>query len=221
MSIRKIGLILVLLAVGVLAFKTLPRSGQVPTDLEKVLNEPALASLKTDYDVLVTGKRPADGLVARLNGWSGTYLTGDARIDAGLQVRDSGLERGVRYTGVEVALTPLGVERHGNKVILHAKDSFTEHREYAPVSPELPTETIGITNHDFMFSADLASASTTLGPYSVEVGGIVYTLILDVSEPQMLKSQDGSTYCCDPDEQHYVSQPPSPPLRDKAPAPHK
>jgi hypothetical protein len=138
-----------------------------------------------------------------------------------LQVRDSGLERGVRYTGVEVALTPSGVERRGNKVILHAKDSFTEHREYVPVSPELPTETRGITNHDFVFSADVASAGTTLGPYSVDVGGLVYTLILDVSEPQMLQSRDGSTYCCDPDEQHYVSQPPGPPLGDKAAASHK
>ena len=221
MSIRKVGLILVLLAAGLLPFKVVRQSGQLPADLEKALNETALASLQKEHNVLVTGKRPADGLVARLNGWSGTYLTGDARIDAGLQLRDTGLERGVRYKGVEVALAPSGVERRGNKVILHAKDSFTEHREYVSLSPELPTETRGVTNHDFVFSAVPASAGTTPGPHSVEVGGIVYTLILDVSEPQMLQSRDGSTYCCDPDEQHYLSQPPGPPLVNKAAAPHK
>ena len=221
MSIRKIGLTLVLLTAGLFAFKFLPRSGQLPADLDKALNEAALASLQTDCNVLVNGKRPVDGLVARLDGRSRTYLTGDARIDAGLQVRDSGLERGVRYIGVEVALTPSGVERRGKKVILHARDSFTEHREYVLVSPELPKETTGVTDHDFVFSADRASAGTTLGPYSVEVGGIVYTLILDVREPQVLQSRDGSTYCCDPDEQHYVSQPLGPPLKDKAAASHK
>ena len=221
MSIRKVGLILVLLAVVLLSFKVVRQSGHLPADLEKALNEAALASLQTDYDVLVTGKRPAGGLVARLNGWSRTYLTGDARTDAGLQLRDTGLERGVRYKGVEVALAPSGVEQRGNKVILHAKDTSTEHREYVALSPELPTETRGVTNHDFVFSAVPASAGTMRGPYSVEVGGIVYSLILDVSEPQMLQSRDGSTYCCDPDEQHYVSQPPGPPLKDKAAASHK
>jgi hypothetical protein len=47
MSIRKVGLILALLAAGLLAFKVLPRSGQLPADLEKALNEVALASRQT------------------------------------------------------------------------------------------------------------------------------------------------------------------------------
>jgi hypothetical protein len=215
MSIRTVGLALVFLAVGLLVFKFVPRAGQLPADLEKPLNEVALASLQTDHNILVTGDRPADGLVARLNGWSRTYLTADDRIEAGLKGRESGLERGVRYTGVEVALTPVGVERQGNKVILHAKDSVTEHREYLPAWPEMPTETREATNHDFVFSSVRASASTTPSSYSVEVGGIVYTLILDVNEAQMLQRRHGSTYCCDPDEQHYVSKPAGPALEDK------
>jgi hypothetical protein len=215
MSIRTVGLAVVLLAVGLLVFKFVPRAEQLRADLEKPLNEVALASLQTDYNVLVTGDLPSDGLIARLNGWSRTYLTADERIEAGLKLRESGLERGVRYTGVEVALTPVGVERQGNKVVLHAKDRFTEHREYTPAWPGAPTESGGVTNHDFVFSSVRASANTTPSSYSVQVGGIVYTLILDVNGAQMLQRRHGSTYCCDPDEQHYVSQPAGPALEDK------
>jgi hypothetical protein len=130
-------------------------------------------------------------------------------------MREKALERGVRYTGVEVTLLPSGVERRGNKVILHAKDSFTEHRQFeVPVPPGFPTKARGVTNHDFVFSVARLSG-TRPGPFSVEVDGTVYTLILDVSEPQILQSRDGSTYCCDPDEQGYSSGAASHPLKDK------
>jgi hypothetical protein len=222
MNIRTVGLALVLLAVGLLAFKVVPRTGQLPADLEKPLSEVSLASLRADHNILVTGQRPADGLVPRLLGWTRQYIAGDAHIEGTLRVREKGLERGVRYTGVEVTLAPTGVEQRGNKAILHAKDRFTEHREYeVAVQGPSQTESGGVTNHDFVFSVVPASAGTTPRPYSVEVGGIVYTLILDVNEPQMLQSRDGSAYCCDPDEQHYVSQPAGPPLEDKPGTPHK
>jgi hypothetical protein len=130
-------------------------------------------------------------------------------------MRENALERGVHYTGVEVTLIPSGVERRGDKVILHARDRFTEHREFdLPVPTGLPTESGGVTNHDFVFSVAPVSG-TRPRPFSVEVGGTVYTLILDVNEPQLLQSRDGSTYCCDPDEQGYGSGKASHPLKDK------
>jgi hypothetical protein len=177
---------------------------QFPGGFDQVLNKQALASLRADCDVLVTGQRPADGLVPRLNGWSGTYLTGDERIDGHLRLRASGLKLGIQYTGVEVTLTPSSVEWRGNKVILHARDAFTEHRQYDfRDAAGLPTETRGITNHDFVFSVARARANAPPGPYSIQAGGLVYTLVLDVNEPQLLLNHDAS-HCCDDDEPPFT-----------------
>jgi hypothetical protein len=222
MSVRRVGILLVFVAGTLLAFKIVPQRQQLPANLEQALNEQALANLDAAHNIVVTGNRPADGLVPRLNAWSRTYLTSDEYINNALKMREKGLEIGVRYTSVEVTLTPSGIERDGNRVILHAKDRFTEHRVYdVLLSSTLPTESGGVTNHDFVFSTAHPSGSKKAGPYSVEVDGIVYTLILDVNEPQMLHSRDASTYCCDPDEQWYASQPVGRPLEDKPGIPYQ
>jgi hypothetical protein len=221
MSIVKAASVIILLGAVLLTLRVGVRPAQLPPDLEQALNEEALASLKAAHNVIVDGKRPTDGLVARLNAWSRTYLSGDEYLNNTLRMREKELERGVHCTGVEVTLVPSGVERRGNKVKLHARDRFTEHREFdVPVPPGFPTESGGVTNHDFVFSVAPVSGPRP-GPFSVEVRGTVYTLILDVNEPQLLQSRDSSTYCCDPDEQRYGSGKASHPLKDKPGKPHE
>src|SRR5215469_18304285 len=119
MSTAKAASMIMLVGAVLLASRAGLRQAQLPPDLEQALNEQALASLKAAHNVVVDGKRPTDGLVARLNAWSRHYLSGDEYLNNTLRMREKALERGVRYTGVEVTLAPSGVERRGNKVILH------------------------------------------------------------------------------------------------------
>lgn len=178
--------------------------------LEAALMEQALTFLRNEYNILVTGNPPPQGLVSRHNGMTRLESSGEERIAALLKGREVSLQYGKRYTNIEITLNPVGLEERDGKMILHVLDKITEHFTYDPTfSSPLPNLSEESTKHDFIFSIAPLSANSSQRPYTVQVGDFGYTLTEDVTEPQMLNASDE-------DEGQEYPRPPSVPLKDSS-----
>lgn len=194
-------------AVAALFVAQLSHSGQdrLPSALQESLNAEALIFLRNEYDILVTGSVPAEGLVPRLIGMARLEFSGQERIAALLKGREDSLQRGKRYERIEVILNPTGIEEHDSRVVLHAVDKVVEHFAFDPKPwPEVPNLYEESTRHDFIFSIAPISASAPRAPYAVRAGGFEYTLMKDVTEPQLLNASDEGE-----DDGYKYSRPPA------------
>ncbi|MFY9553455.1 MAG: hypothetical protein WAV20_05380 [Blastocatellia bacterium] len=211
---RRLGLLLAL-AIAAFLFAEVSPSGQrrLPPEAEVALTEQALAFLRSEYNILVTGNPPAEALVPRLSGMSRSEISGEDRIAALLKGRKSSLEHGKHHTSIEVNLSSIAAEQRDGRVALRAVANIVEHFtfDFKP-SPPMPDVYEESTRHDFIFSVAPLSASSHHNPYTVRVGDFEYTLIKDITEPQLLRvaEQDGEA-------QKYI-QPQDIPLKSAPPA---
>lgn len=186
------------------------RQDRLPSSLQDSLTAEALTFLRNEYNILVTGSVPAEGLVPRLIGMARLEFSGEERIALLLRGREDSLQHGKRYERIEVTLNPTRIEEHDGGVVLHAVDKVVEHFAFDPKPwPAVPDLYEECTQHDFIFSIAPISATTAHAPYTVRAGGFQYTLIRDVTEPQLLNASDGEE-----DEGHKYSRPPAISLED-------
>jgi hypothetical protein len=183
-----------------------------PEDLQRALSDIALLSLRAEYDLLTTGTIPTHRLVPKHKAETGSYLTSEQRLESALRVRHSALESGRRYTSIDVKLNPESMEEHTDELILHATEEATERFSFDAPLPGLPNTTSGVTKHNFIFSIRPVSDESQNNPYSIRLGNVEYTLMKDVTEPQMLNASDASTENTDDEEQKYRSDPADEPL---------
>ena len=162
---------------------------QQPEGLEAALIGVSLHSLKSEYDILVTGDTPAHGLVPRRDGMTRMYLTGEDRIAAALRVREAAAKYGRRYASVQVKLNPEGIETRGDKLILQANEETDEVFAYDDSAIKKSHMTQGKTKHNFIFSVVTLPHPHSDGSYTIVVGEFAYTLIEDITEPQMVQSR--------------------------------
>lgn len=189
MITRRIGLLLLIPLAAFLFAKLSHSQHRLPATLEAVLTEQAFTFLKNESNILITGSPPQEGLVPRHNGMSGSEFSGEERIAASLRSRESSLQHGKHYASIEITLNPGGIDERYGEIILHAVDNKVEHFTFDPEPsqpiPHLYEET---THHDFIFSVTPLSATIYSKPYSVRVGDFEYTLIRDITEPQLLNA---------------------------------
>ena len=161
---------------------------QMTGELQPALTETALASLNAEYNLLITGKSEGIELVPRHDGMTQQYYTGLERVATALRVREGSLKSGRRYTTVEVALHPRGLERRAGEFILHAVEETSEHFAFDnPSFTSQPSVTESRTEHDFIFAAEQLSDVHGETPFSIRVGAFEYVLIEDVTEPQLVR----------------------------------
>ena len=189
------------------------RQAGVPLDLQTALTEQALASLKNEYDILIKGIAPPDGLVPRLVGMARLEFSAEERTAALLKSRESALQHGKHYASIEVSLNPVGLEEREGVVVLHAVGNVTEHFtfDFSP-SPPVPDVYEESTHYDFIFSVTPVGADLSNKPYTVRMGGFQYTLTKDITEPQLLKVSDEEK-----DKPHEYARPPAVPLNESLP----
>jgi hypothetical protein len=197
----------------ILSSTSSPQSPQLSEEIENSLTQLALASLKVEYNILTTGYPPVEGLISRFDRSTGSHLSGEERIKSLITYRENALQKGKRYTNIDITLDSTSFEQINDRVILHAMDNIIEYFTFdTSPSPPLPNKSEGITKHDFVFSVEASSNTYTQKPYSIHIGGFQYTLIEDITEPQMLNSADDSVFCCYPEEQKYLLESPGLPL---------
>ncbi len=183
-TIAGLSLVAVLLALQFIA-PTQPT--QMTEELQTALTETALASLNAEYNLLITGKSEGIELVPRHEGMTQQYHTGLERVASALRVREGSIKSGRRYTTVEVALHPRGLERRAGEFILHAVEETSEHFAFDnPSFTSQPSVTKSRTDHDFIFVAEPLSDVHRETPFSIRVGTFEYALIEDITEPQLV-----------------------------------
>ncbi|MFY9553456.1 MAG: amidase domain-containing protein [Blastocatellia bacterium] len=124
--------------------------------LKERLTGSALAYLKAEHEVKLTGKRPTQPLVTRYDGEQNRERTEEERISAGLRLNQHYKESVRRLTDVEVALTPSALRVEKDKTLLQA----TEHTIYRySVRPgvDLPDTSEDQVVHVFVFRNQLAN----------------------------------------------------------------
>lgn len=160
---------------------------QVTAELQSALTEIALASLKAEYNLLITGKSNNVELVPRHDGMTRQYYTGLERVATALRVREGSLKSGRRCTNVEVALQAQGLEPRAGQFTLHAVEETSEHFAFdVPSFRSQPNVTESRTEHDFIFAVEPISIVRGEPPFSVRVGAFEYVLIEDITEPQLV-----------------------------------
>lgn len=185
-----------LLPVAILLF-CLPGSRQPQRlenqELQAAFVSVASDSLKTEYKVLVTGDLPELELVPQRDGSTHSYRDGKERIATALRVRDALAKAGMSFSNIDMTLTPTGVDKIGEKVILHAIEETAEHFTYLPPSNDSrPQVTESRINHDFVFSVTAVADCQGISPYGVCLSGERYLLIEDIVEPRLIRPADGS-----------------------------
>jgi hypothetical protein len=206
---RRIALLLVV-AIAVFLFGERAHPQQSPSSaaLQEALTEQALAFLRNECNILVTGNPPPEGLVPRQNGMTRLEISGEQLIAASLKSREDSLQHGKHYASIEITLNPAGIEKRDGKVIVHAVDDKVERFIFDP-EPSKPIPHIyeESTHHDFIFLVTPLSANMPHKPYTVKIGDFEYALTKDITEPQLLKVSDEEH-----NEQEY-SRPPAVPLK--------
>jgi hypothetical protein len=183
-TIAGFSLVAVLLALKFIA-PTQPT--QMTEELQTALTETALASLKAEYNLLITGKSEGIELVPRHEGMTQQYHTGVERVASALRVREGSLKSGRRYMTVDVALRVRGLEERKGELILHAVEETSEHFAFDnPSFASQPNVTESRREHDFIFVAEPISDGHRQIPFSIRVGTFEYVLKEDVTEPQLV-----------------------------------
>jgi hypothetical protein len=176
--------------VALLLFGGRPLQVKVTKELQSALVELALSLLQAEHNILVSGELPANRLVPHHQGMTRTLLTGAEWEQKLLAIRKGALESGIRYTQIDVTLSPRGVEQHGDTVVLRARDHIIEYISYErPLLSGRSNNAQEKSDHDFVFSVQPINADSG-GSYTVDVDGLRFTLVKDVTEPQMLKEED-------------------------------
>lgn len=191
MRTLKVGFILVLIPMVFLVFKSTYSSvQQIPNadELQPLLTKVALASLRSESDILVTGENPTDMPVPQHDGMTHSYRTGEERIATAIRVREGMINAGMPYTKIEIRLSSHGVKKDGDKIILHAIEEKAEHFTYTdPARNSAPTLTESRINHDFIFSLAPETSAPSDGIKTINFNGYNYTLVEDITEPQLVK----------------------------------
>jgi hypothetical protein len=183
-TIAGFSLVAVLLALKFIA-PTQPT--QMTEELQTALTETALASLKAEYNLLITGKSEGIELVPRHDGMTQQYYTGFELVASALRVREENVKSGSRYTSVEVALHPRGLERRAGEFILHAVEETSEYFVFNnPSFTSQPSVTKSRTEHDFIFAAEQLSDVHGETQFGIRVGAFEYVLIEDITAPQLV-----------------------------------
>ena len=184
-----------LLPVAALFFSlpgSIPIQRMENNELQTALARVASDSLKAGYDVLVTGNHPEHELPPQRDCVTRSYRDGKERIATALRVRDAEAKYGRSFSSVDVTLTPMGVDKVGGKVILHAIEEEVEHYGFVtPPKDSRPQVTESRTNHDFVFSVTAVPDCDSSAPYIVCLSGERFLLIEDIIEPQLLHQEHG------------------------------
>jgi hypothetical protein len=165
-------------------------SGSMPVqrldndELQSALTRVAYDSLKAEYDVLVTGKRPEYELITQQDKVTRSYMKSEERIAAALRIRNGEAENGRIISGVDVTLIPKGISKIDGKIILHAIEDKIEHyNNVSPTTDSAPQVTESGTKHDFIFTITTTPDCDGTTPHIVCLSGARYLLIEDVLEP--------------------------------------
>lgn len=160
---------------------------QMTEELQTALTETALASLKAEYNLLITGKSEGIELVPRHEGMTQQYHTGLERVASALRVREGSLKSGRRYTTVDVTLRVRGLEGRKGELILHAVEETSEHFAFDnPSFASQPSVTESRREHDFIFVAEPLSDVHRETTFRIRVGAFEYVLTEDITEPQLV-----------------------------------
>jgi len=183
---------------------------RLPAGLQDALTDQALAFLRNEYSILITGDSPVEGLVSRLSGMSRLEMSGEDRIVALQKGRENSLQHGKHYSSIDVDLTSVSIEKHDGIVVLHAVENVVERFTFdQPISPAVPDIYEESTHHDFLFSVSSLSVSAPGKPYTARISGLEYTLTKDITEPQLLNVSNGEEK-----EDREYSRPPAIPLEE-------
>jgi hypothetical protein len=158
-----------------------PRA-QLSAELQAALNQQALSLLKWDADILMAKPFVSASLIPRYSGMTRTAFTGEEYLRR-LTEKAEALESD-RPVKIDVTLRPLRIELRDGTVVLYAREHTIEY-----FLDRSPSQEAG--EHEFIFAVSPATGESQ-GSYTVQLDGFRYTLIRDVSEPQMLK-EDAST----------------------------
>lgn len=139
--------------------------------LQERLTANALAYLKAEHDIELTGQRPTRQLVQRYDGELHRERTAEDRISAGQRVHEyfGTSVRRLRY--IDVTLTPSGVSVNGGTILLEATEHTTYHYNVPPGSG-LPDTSEDQITHVFVFRNQSANSieKETVKPSPTRVG---------------------------------------------------
>ena len=207
---------------GLTAFSSV--QGDEDRALMETLARQARGLLEAEHNIKVHGSPPPQALVTRFDGETRRERSAEERIAIGQTVFQDNLRRARRISRVEVKLTPLGLRREGEKVLLDALEETTQTYSIDPGGPPAEEQ----IEHVFVFekahgptrtsswSPTRRASGSFRNASSIVQGG--YTLIYDSTgcDPNGYyacdPNADDSTFCCFPEELTYSQTPPGPTL---------
>ena len=188
-----------------LVFRVAKNNSAPSVEVQTAMTEIALKSIKVQYETMETGIIPQSPFVARHDGETHRYRSGEERIELALRLRQDARTLGKTYKLYQMEFHGSAIKRDKNTIILHGLESCA-YSLIDSTNPDPPVLTKEWITHDFIFAIVPANDDCKSDLYSVQAGDECFRLIEDVTEPQMFDESDETTHCCDPDEREYESR---------------
>ncbi|PYP85866.1 MAG: hypothetical protein DMF61_15000 [Blastocatellia bacterium AA13] len=198
--------------------------GSADQALIETLTRQAKAMLEAEHNIKVHGSPPPQVLVTRFDGETRKERSAEERIAVGQRVFQDNFRRGRTISRVEVKLTPLGLRRDGEKVLLDALEETTQYYSIDRGGPPAGEQ----VEHVFVFEKSHGVSRTKWSTRGTSGGlrnssSMVQTGYDPIYDSTGCDSDgyypcdpnaDDSSFCCFPEELTYSQIPPGPTLTE-------